>query len=104
MRRGTLGSTRPGTGSGTSYLISYLTEIVSRLCGAAHRTMLRLAAETCTAEPGHERNHAAAATFTADSASWVRLSSVFFSSCRVASSRGTASLIPSCWAHCFSVP
>src|SRR3981189_2112007 len=33
MRRGTLGSTRPGTGSGTSYLISYLTEIVSRARG-----------------------------------------------------------------------
>jgi hypothetical protein len=48
--------------------------------------------------------HAAAARLTSASASEVRLSSVFRSSCSVSSSNRTASFRPSCCAHCFSVP
>jgi hypothetical protein len=51
-----------------------------------------------------KKNQAAAARLTAASARVVRLSSVFFSSCRVWSSSLTASFMPSCVAHCFSVP
>ena len=64
----------------------------------------RSASARCTASGTRRKNQAAAATFTAASASEVRVSSVFFSSCRVSSSSRTASLMPSCCAHCFSVP
>ena len=63
----------------------------------------------CTAEEALHRvrdtqHHAAAARLTAASASEVKVWSVFFSSCSVSSSNRTASFMPSCWAHCLSVP